>query len=178
MEEVGINSPLVLDTTLLLTNDIWERVFPIRNMFNERYVLYYRLLRNSFNEKQVADFAQRLGCKLLILEGRPRPTIKKDTISSANPIEFISLIKYADFIFTSSYHGMVFSLIFHKQFFASFSENSDRAESLLTSLDLKDHLIPHKSDIPTHIRKIDYTSIDLKINSLRSLSEKFLKESI
>lgn len=62
--------------------------------------------------------------------------------------------------------------------FASFSENSDRAESLLTSLDLKDHLIPHKSDIPTHIRKIDYTSIDLKINSLRSLSEKFLKESI
>lgn len=178
MEEVGINSPLVLDPTLLLTNDIWERVFPIRNMFNERYVLYYRLLRNSFNEKQVADFAQRLGCKLLILEGRPRPTIKKDTISSANPIEFISLIKYADFIFTSSYHGMIFSLIFHKQFFASFSENSDRAESLLTSLDLKDHLIPHKSDIPTHIRKIDYTSIDLKINSLRSLSEKFLKESI
>lgn len=120
MEEVGINSPLVLDPTLLLTNDIWERVFPIRNMFNERYVLYYRLLRNSFNEKQVADFAQRLGCKLLILEGRPRPTIKKDTISSANPIEFISLIKYADFIFTSSYHGMVFSLIFHKQFLLHF----------------------------------------------------------
>ncbi len=85
---------------------------------------------------------------------RPTKTYhKKDTISSANPIEFISLIKYADFIFTSSYHGMVFSLIFHKQFFASFSENSDRAESLLTSLDLKDHLIPHKSDIPTHIRK-------------------------
>lgn len=90
MEEVGINSPLVLDPTLLLTNDIWERVFPIRNMFNERYVLYYRLLRNSFNEKQVADFAQRLGCKLLILEGRPRPTIKKiPFFCKSNRIYFI-----------------------------------------------------------------------------------------
>lgn len=178
MKEVGINSPLVLDPTLLLTNDIWEQIFPIKNVMNERYVLYYRLLRNSFNEKQVADFAQKLGCKLLILEGRPRPTMKKDTISSANPIEFISLIKYADFIFTSSYHGMVFSLIFHKQFFASFSENSERAKSILTSLELNNHLIPHKSDIPTHIERIEYTSIDLKINSMRKSSEEFLNESI
>ena len=178
MNEVGINSPIVLDPTLLLTNDIWEQIFPIKNVMNERYVLYYRLLRNSFNERQVADFAQKLGCKLLILEGRPRPTMKKDTISSANPIEFISLIKYADFIFTSSYHGMVFSLIFHKQFLASFSENSDRAKSILTSLELNNHLIPHKSDIPTHIEKIDYTSIDLKKNSMQKSSEEFLNESI
>lgn len=178
MNEVGINSPIVLDPTLLLTNNIWEQIFPINKVLNERYILYYRLLRNSFNERQVTDFAKKSGCKLLILEGRPRPSMEKDTISSANPIEFISLIKYADFIFTSSYHGMVFSLIFHKQFLASFSENSDRAKSLLTSLDLKDHLIPHKSDIPTHIRKIDYTYIDIKIKSLRNLSEEFLKESM
>ena len=176
MNEVGINSPIVLDPTLLLTNNIWEQIFPINKVLNERYILYYRLLRNSFNERQVTDFAKKSGCKLLILEGRPRPSMEKDTISSANPIEFISLIKYADFIFTSSYHGMVFSLIFHKQFLASFSENSDRAKSLLTSLDLKDLLIPHKSDIPTHIRKIDYTYIDIKIKSLRNLSEEFLNE--
>ena len=178
MNEVGINSPIVLDPTLLLTNDIWEQIFPINKVLNERYILYYRLLRNSFNERQVTDFAKKSGCKLLILEGRPRPSMEKDTISSANPIEFISLIKYADFIFTSSYHGLVFSLIFHKQFLASFPKNSDRAKSLLYSLDLKDLLIPHKSDIPTHIRKIDYTSIDLKIKSLRNLSEEFLKESM
>lgn len=178
MKEVCINSPLVLDPTLLLTKDVWEKIFPIKNVINERYVLYYRLLRNSFDENQVAVFAQKLGCKLLILEGRPRPTIQKNTISSANPIEFISLIKYADFIFTSSYHGMVFSLIFHKQFLASFSDNADRAKSLLTSLDLKNHLIPHKSYIPTEIEKINYVSVDSKINSLRNLSENFLKESI
>lgn len=178
MNEVGINSPLVLDPTLLLTNDIWEQIFPIKNVMNERYVLYYKLYKNSFNERIIADFAQKIGCKLFVLEGIPKPTMKKNTISSANPIEFISLIKYADFIFTSSYHGLVFSLIFHKQFLASFSKNSDRAKSLLDLLDLKDYLIQHNSDIPKHIVEIDYASVDLNLCSLRSLSEKFLKESI
>jgi hypothetical protein len=50
---------------------------------------------------QVADW-HKDRMQTLNVEGRPRLSIYVYTSSSANPIEFIALIKYADFMCTSS----------------------------------------------------------------------------
>ena len=174
LKTVDINPQIVLDPTLLLKKSDWDELFPMKRLYSERYVLYYRLLR-SFDEKLVADFAKKRGCRLLILDGGVRMT-KRETISIANPLQFLSLIKYADFIFTSSYHGLVFSLIFNREFYACFSTNSDRAKFLLDSVGLSSRLLLPQDEITDGFEKIDYEEVKRKIGELRASSLNFIAE--
>ncbi|WP_270576121.1 polysaccharide pyruvyl transferase family protein [Bacteroides cellulosilyticus] len=177
LETIGVNAPIVLDPTLLLTKTDWDELFPIKRLYDERYILYYRLSR-SFDEKIVADFAKRKGCRLLILDGVVRMT-KNKTIFAANPLQFLSLIKYADFVFSSSYHGMVFSLIFNKEFYACFPVNEERrAKSLLDIVNLSNRLLFQKDEIAYDIEKIDYKNVNRRIEELRAFSLDFLQLSM
>ena len=64
------------------------------------------------------------------------------------PADFVSLVKYADYVCTDSFHGTVFSINYSKTFFtfmrfnekASLSTNT-RITSLLSTIGLEDRLI-------------------------------------
>lgn len=173
INKIGFNSEVVVDPTLLLSGTTWNNLFSIQRLYSEKYILYYRLLRNSFNEKHVIKFAASLGYKLIILDGAVRVS-KANVISAAGPLEFLSLIKYSEFVLTSSYHGLVFSLIFNKNFFASFAENQDRAESLLMKLGLENRLLTPETDIPLDLVPISYKEVNEKIDSLRFSSADYI----
>ena len=174
---IDVDADVVLDPTMLLTLNDWEKLLPTERLLKKRYVLFYRLLEGSFDEKALSDFAKKFGCELIILDSAVREK-KEHVISTAGPLDFLSLLKYAEFVFTSSYHGLVFSLIFKKQFYASFIANKDRAKSLLDSIGLNDRLlIANTKDISTE-QFIDYESIEEKIKSLRMRSLDFLSQAL
>ena len=177
LRKIGVDSQVVLDPTLLLYRTDWDKLFPVARLHKNKYVLYYRLLRNSFDEKQITKFCRDKGYDLLILDGNPKPTLKK-TIFSASPEEFLSLIKYAEFVFTSSYHGMVFSIIYQKPFFVSFSKNADRAKSLLTYLRIENRILSPQCNAFPNVDCIDYSSINHKLNELRDFSIGFIKKTL
>ena len=158
LKEMGIQNEVVLDPTLLLSSEEWERLTPIKRVYNEKYVLYYRLQAGAFDERAIENFAKGYGCKLLILEGSVGKK-KNNILSAASPTEFLSLMKNADYVFTSSYHGLLFSLMFHKEFYASFSANSSRAESILSKLNLTDRLLCPKSKFIPNSSPIDYEAV-------------------
>ena len=177
LRKIDFNADVVLDPTLLLTPNEWEQILPIQRFLPQKYVLFYRLLEGSFDEKALVDFSRKLNCELIILDSAVREE-REQVISTANPLAFLSLLKYAEFVFTSSYHGLVFSLIFKKQFYASFIANKDRAKSLLENIGLNDrllnvseHEIPLKSDI-------EYESVDKKIAKLRLHSLDYLHRAL
>lgn len=102
---------------------------------------------------------------------------KKDTeaeISLANPIEFLSLVKNAEYVFSSSFHGLVFSIIYHRQVFASFKTNAGRAKSLLNVLGMSDCYLENNQELPSNLPKIDYVIVDNKLKTLRKSSVDFL----
>lgn len=173
LQKININAPLVLDPTLLFSKNDWENIYKLNKPCNHKYVFYYRLQKNAFNEKNIYDFAKNRGCKVIILDGAAKLNTN-NALSSANPIEFLSLIKYAEFIFTSSYHGLVFSLIFNKEFVTSFTTNADRANSLLTNISLQERLLTPHSEIPCSYKKIDYVKVNNLFESLRKSSIDYL----
>lgn len=175
LHQLGIASEVVLDPTLLLNREEWNRLLPVERECKEKYVLYYRLLEKSFDEEQIKRFAKCLGCTLIILDGRIKE-LKKDTFSTSGPKSFVALIKYAEFVFTSSFHGVVFSLIYNKNFFASFSVNSGRAKSLLNRLGLQRCLLEPCSPIDEKYLDIDYMEVNNKLENYREESIKFLSE--
>lgn len=168
------NVSLCLDPTLLLTSYQWDCIFKAKEKYKEKYVLFYDLLPNSFRSSELDNFALRHKCKLKILHSAPTPKETPNCICTASPEDFINLIRDAEFVFTSSFHGLVFSITYKKPFLASFSRNSNRAESILQQLGLSEYLIPPMAAIPTDVKPIDYNNVMERMERMRIVSMEYL----
>lgn len=141
---------LVLDPTLLLLPEHWNKIIPPKNIIKEKYCLFYNLQKGAFNDKEVQEFAQKHKLKLIVLYGYAYNKGNDTQRMIDGPVEFMHLIREASFIFTSSYHGLMFSLCFGKPFYASFIKNEDRARSILTDFELERYLLRPNSQIPEY----------------------------
>jgi hypothetical protein len=97
--------------------------------------------------------------------------------------EWLRAFMDAEFVLTDSFHGMVFSIIFEKNFIAIINRHrgADRFISLLTQLDLMDRLVMDgKTDrIETIVRQpIDFTRVKSKLGQLRKTSIDFLRTAL
>lgn len=169
------NIKLVVDPTLLLDCSHWTDLFKIKKTDEEPYLLYYKL-QNSFDENEVRKFADAMKLKIKIISGRYRNK-SENGLSAVNPKDFVEVIANSSYIFTSSFHGLVFSLLYHKPFLASFTNSSARAISLLSEIGLSTRLIkPCSIFTQVAYQKIDYDQVDINLHSLREKSIKFLMD--
>ena len=153
------------DPALLLSGRKWAETMNLKED-KERYVLYYKIF-DSFDERQIKKFADMKGCSLKIVYSKAIKSNGAPSLSTIGPDSFLSLIYNASFVFTSSYHGLVFSLLFHKLFYASFSQNAGRAVSLLNTLGLQERLISPYSMIPEVAEDINFKNVDVILSELR-----------
>lgn len=166
LHELGYNDvALTLDPTLLLSSDEWDSIIPSTEKNGDKYILVYGMGKIPFNMDYVKKFANEHDCVVRTLSG----------ITSESPENFINLIKNAEYVFTSSFHGLAFSIIYGKQFFASYSTNSNRAQTLLDHLGIKDRMVKKGAPIPEDIMPVDYEKVYGKLESLREKSIIFLK---
>lgn len=91
-------------------------------------------------------------------------------------------IRDAEYVIVDSFHGMVFSIIFHKKFvvMANSKRGLTRFTSLLSQLGLEDRLTNDFcfDSIKTILSKtIDYKKVDEKLNQMRDFSLNTLKGS-
>ena len=114
----------VLDPTLLVERDLWDELATSENKYDESYVFVYMLRGTKKQRKLIADYAKSKGLKIITM-----PFLDNEKISlydfkfgdikiwDASPIDFINLIKYAEFVFTDSFHCMLFSTMYHVNFY-------------------------------------------------------------
>ena len=102
--------------------------------------------------------------------------IGKRYVQTADAIDFISLIRNAEFVVTSSFHGTAFSLIFEKQFYAiGMGKRSGRVESLLSQLNVSERLV---KDIKfLSYGNIDYTLVSERLSVLASRSVSYVRNT-
>ena len=164
-----------IDPTLLLSSDDWVKMFSLKKHGpEEKYALYYKI-KDSFDVGNLQRYAESKGLNLKIIYSKAVGKETDSRIMTADPKQFLDLMYNADFVFTSSFHGLAFSLLFHKPFLASFTNNAGRAASLLSALDLSDHLVPPKMEIPDHIGEIEYNRVDSELHKMRMTSFKFFE---
>lgn len=171
VSEKKINIRNDIDPTLLTDTSVWDGLINnrIQLKYNFKYVLVYQA--RGFNgcffhlNKYGENLANRFGYKMIDLT---------EAIHSVE--EFIYLIRNAECIITSSFHAVVFSLIYNKPFYAyCYNDKGDeRYKDLLYQLNLENQLVQYDY-IPTNIPIIDYTCTnklleEMKINSLQYIS--------
>ena len=85
--------------------------------------------------------------------------------------DWLSYIKYADIVLTDSFHGCVFSMLFHKQFVAYCNKSGGygRIQSLFESMGISDKLENPKMNV-------DYTIVDNQMEALRAKANNYLQK--
>ena len=177
LQSIGFTDvTLSLDPTLLLSSEQWDKYVPTKAYTGEKYVLVYIFGSNPFDLREIKIFAKEKGLKTIILRGYARTKESATNITSVGPSEFVRFIKNAEYVFSASFHGLAFSIIYGKQFFTSFNSNAGRAESLFNQLGIKGRLLLPKASIPDDVIPIDYTIVRGKLKVLQEGSMKFLTE--
>lgn len=181
LESIGVrNVKQTIDPTLLLDKQQWETL-AIRNDSKGkrlRYVLFYDLMSSSFDKEMISRYAKERNLELITITGKAKNDNYRSNIEAVlNPFEMVDYIANAECVFTSSYHGLVFSLIFNKKVFASFRYNSSRAISLLNTLGLDNVLIePMTKEVSES--PIDYDKCNQILASMRYDSGEWLRNAL
>ncbi len=183
----NINATTVLDPTLLLEKEEWNNVCSGR-LIKEPYVFIYSF-SDCHIKKEIQNYWKAKGVKVVYIpyakQSYNRFDCKNDMIPifDAGPAEFLSLIKYAEHVYTDSFHGTVFSILFEKQFSvyersrkkSKVSMNS-RIYDVLDCFSLNDRLI--KTDYMDEDVKIDYNKVTDILKFKRDESVNWLKKAL
>ena len=169
----------VLDPTFLLSKEEWTSMAGQTRMISEPYLLFYDLQIGAFDMEEVERFAIKKNLKVVRLRGLATGRSKVNDRTVDGPYEFLNLICYADYVLTSSFHGLAFSIIFQKTFFCFLTNNIGRAESLLNTLGVPERLLTErKSLLRVKENKINWASVQEVLNEMRIKSLDYLNSSI
>lgn len=177
---------IVLDPTLLIENDIWDKMCQ-EPLINEEYIFCYLLGENKMHRKQIKKFAQRNHLKIAAINhiGNLKYNYKKCDedfadydCTNVGIEEFLGLIKCAKYVLTDSFHACIFSYLFKKDFYVlsrdrkdSLNSTNSRIYSLLECMNLKERYI---NLIPENMEKICYETLKNKVEELKIFSKQYI----
>lgn len=181
---------VVCDPTMLLSRSDWD-YFKTERIVSGDYIFCYFIGDNPEHRNFAARLSKSIKMPVVTLRHiYAYRDCDKDfgDIAPLNigPREFVSLISYARYICTDSFHGTVFSIINEKQMFtfARFDDNKMSANSRLATLFNKLG-ISHRYVSPSLsieeialIPEVDYEMVNKKLNLYREFSQNFLKKSL
>lgn len=171
---------LVLDPVFLLSKNDWSALISnMKRVTDEKYILFYHLTRSTEANSFVNYLNKRYQYRVIEIRGVVEPLlIGKRYFQTANPYDFVTLIQNAEIVVSTSFHGVAFSLIFEKQFYAfCANENSERIKSLLDNLGVSDRFISN-NNTGVIDNLIQYKIVNDKIASLRKESHQFLNSNL
>lgn len=175
INSLEFEADVVLDPTLLISKEQWNRILPATRFKKQPYVLYYELIRSQEALDFARSKAKALKCELLIMDSIIHTIPRKEHVSYASPIEFLHAIRDAEYIVATSFHGTAFSIIFEKQFITiGLNKNADRVLTLLNHLGICDHY----QNKAKEINDIEYSKVQPLYNAIRLKSEKLLLNAI
>lgn len=179
LSDLNINATQILDPTFWLDEKEWNALAGDKSTVNEKYIIAYGFELNNRSPQFLIDAARKICNKKVIAIDGAKCFHYDAKYNSCGPIEFLRLIKYSDLVITSSFHGMVFAIIFRKNFFIiPHSTRNSRIENLLLKLDLLNRILPKDSqEYYSYINStpdINYEIVEEKIHSLRKSTEEYI----
>ena len=175
----GYNAECVLDPTLLLTANDWEKIIPEeKKLRSSNYLLLYAFDEDEKIYDLTREYAEKKGFQIVVVAYNEKDAMHDMTVQTdCGPLEFLSLIFHAKHVITTSFHGTVFSILFHIDFHCiPHPEYRARTDSLLEMLELENHNVNEL--VAFHDIKTNWDKVDTRLEHRRNLSFSFLKKAI
>lgn len=172
----------VLDPTLLIDRKMYIKLINTKDRFHRQMISY---ILDEDNDKlsivkEISSFKKLNVEKFSTGENQNSGEEKRMLTMS----QWMASFYDSQFVFTDSFHGMVFSIIFNKDFvvYANRERGIDRFASLLGDLDLMNRMVYSQEDFELRfnelMKPIDFVSVNDKLDELRKKSINWLKNAL
>lgn len=178
--EYGIEKiKVVIDPCLLITADDFNQLKQKSNLENEKYQLAYFINEKGLLKENFKDKDKLNDTKIIEIHWKRQLFQKnKNQRNDLAVSDFLWYIDNAETIYTDSFHGVVLSLIFHKNFYAVFDKDT-RVEDLLTKVGLIErHILSVENNKEKDISEIQWKYVDSQIEKMRKESLDFLEKAL
>lgn len=137
----------VCDPVFLLSKEEWSEMCIDMGLESNKYLLVYDFDNNPVVEQIAKEIAKAKGLGIYNVGPFWKSYARKNFVY-AGPLEFLSLVKDADYIISNSFHATAFSLIFQKQFCVVKRKEAinERMVSLLADLGLNYRVVSGYED--------------------------------
>lgn len=185
---LGKKIPVVLDPVFLMEKSHFEQMSKKR-IVRQPYVFAYFLGGSTEARESVVRWAKGQNLRVVSIPyllseyRRCDRNFGDEQIWDAGPEEFLSLIRYSEYVITDSFHAAAFSAVFHREFWV-FKRDGDgdkrsmntRMEYLMKLFQTADRLVA-PSCLEESFRsseKIDYRRLDRRIETEKKKSLEYL----
>lgn len=168
---------ITIDPVFLLNKEDYLKVTKVPKI-KEDYLLVYNCKENHPAMLEKAKiYAEQNNLKLVEIHCYDKNIISYND-NNPTPIgieEFLGYIKNSKCVFTNSYHGLCFSIIYQVPFFAfSRVANNEKILTILELFDLHNRFVAN--NIPNNV--INWEKVNSRLLSLRKDSEEFIQKTI
>ncbi len=167
----------VCDPVFLLSKADYESLLKKR-MIKQDYVLVYSIVSNSKMLETAKKYAKEHNLKLVEICANKDRHQKHTQKADYGPIEFLNAIRYAHTVFTNSFHGTAFSILFEKQFFVFNNKHrGSRITSLMEKAGLSEYMLDEERPVLPN-EAIDYSDVHKNLEVFIASSKRFLLDAL
>ena len=189
IEQIMDKTPsLVLDPTLLLSKDEWGQFVESKPLVDGDYLFFYTPYLKDDVIDTVKYIAQELNLKIVISNFIDYRLLYNSSFIqklSSGPWDFLNLIKNARMVCSSSFHSIIFSVLFNVPFCAIDALKDERMGYILESMHLEQNSISSDCIRNEQFRvslnrllKVDYSKANRYIEVEREKSISYLRNSL
>lgn len=183
LADLGIQSELILDPTFWLERKEWNKLAGNKPIIEGEYVVAMGFEISNQNPQKLMNVIKDLYKMPIIGLITYRGFHYDKKMNNLGPLEFLNVIKFSKLVITSSFHTLVFSLLFQKDFYLlKHTKRNSRMENLLQHVGLLNRMVEGSPDnyIDTLRTKehIDYKEVELKLEQLQEHTRSYIKSAI
>ena len=184
-EVCGKKAVVNLDPTFLLTASRWRELESSLSGCDEPFILVYNMMTSPLLYEAAEELKGITKYKVIFvnhknerLKFQHRNFNYRDDIG---PEELLWLIDHAAYVLTSSFHGTVFSLLFHKKFLTVLPKGEPRIArnlALLKMAGVEDRYALEKDELNRIENEPDWQDVDRRIENGRISSLRYISEIV
>lgn len=170
-KELKLDVQVNIDPVFNLSKIEWENMIEAKRIVSKKYILCYFLISSPYLKNVLEYLKNKYKLPIICVQTGSVKRIKADKyIFNAGPLEFLNLIKNAEVVVTTSFHGTAFSIIFEKDFYSVIKPGykTERFTSLLNKLELADRIID--SNNYKNLKQIDYDKVNILLEQERKIN--------
>lgn len=169
----------VLDPVFLLSKNEWDSLLGEGRLLKKKYIFAYSVSEKTDDVVGVAkNLAKKEKLAIVHLDHSLRYGVNGVKMYGASPLEFIQLIRDAEYVIASSFHAVAFSIIFQKRFVVVPTEKTkSRITNLLDITNASSNLFDNYKSFISNRREIKIADIEGITHQLAE-SKTFLQSAI
>ena len=173
---------VVLDPTLLVEKRVWDEIQQTPSYaLGAPYVLLYDVSESESAFDAARNLAKSSDCRIIRIQSYDlEPVAGMKSVLNVSPEEYLGLFAYAQATVVSSFHGLCFSIINHRDFYFSGQttgrNTNSRATDLMDALGISGRTVQDLAN--GTVKPVDWDDVETRLSTLRAESLRLLKESL